>query len=105
MSLRPLVYALSCFTLLGCISTTETTATGTDTYRVTYNAGAKWQTWVEVKNIARERAIAYCTEKGLRLVDPSVTSNRATGLIPKEATIDFRCAPIPEELRAPSKSS
>ena len=98
MLLRSLTYALTCTLLLGCTSTLETTPTGKDTYSVTYNAGVKWQTWVEVKNIAREKAIAHCTSQGLRITDPRVTSNRATGLIPKEATITFRCVPIPDEL-------
>lgn len=98
MLLRSLTYALTCSLLFGCSSTTETTSTGTNTYTVTYNAGIKWQTWVEVKNIARDQAITHCAAQGLRLIDPTVTSNRATGLIPKEATIAFRCAPIPDEL-------
>jgi hypothetical protein len=95
---RALTYALTCTLLIGCTSTTEIVPTGEHTYQVTYNVGAKWQTWVEVKNIAREQAIAHCASKGLRLVDPKVTSNHAAGLVAKEATINFRCAPIPAEL-------
>lgn len=89
----PGAFALS---LLGaCASMSQTVATGNDTYRVTYNAGAKWQTWVEVKNIARQQAEAHCESMGRRLSQPRVTSNHATGLLPKEATIDFTCIDKP----------
>ncbi|MBO9352437.1 hypothetical protein GG851_00415 [Bordetella petrii] len=90
---------LSCaiaLSLLGaCASMSKTVATGTDTYRVTYNAGGKFQTWVEVKNTARQQAEAHCASLGQRLSQPKITSNHATGLMPKEATIDFTCVDIP----------
>lgn len=98
MLLRPFIYVLTLSLLAACTSMSETTPTGPDTYRVTYNAGAKWQTWVEVKNIARKQAEAHCTTLGKRLSQPKVTSNHATGLMPKEATVDFTC----EELPAPT---
>ena len=98
MLLRPLSGALALSLLCACTSMSETTATGPDTYRVTYNAGAKFQTWVEVKNIAREQAEAHCASLGQRLSQPKISSNHATGLMPKEATIDFTCVakPVPQ---------
>lgn len=102
---RSFTYVLTCSVLVGCVSTSETTPTGPDSYRVTYNAGAKWQTWVEVKNIAREQANAHCSALGMRLVDPTTSSNHATGLIPKEAIVDFRCDTIPDPALAPINGS
>lgn len=96
MPLRLFTYVLTCSALAACTSMSETTVTGPDTYQVTYNAGAKWQTWVEVKSLAREQAIAHCASLGKRIYKPTISSNRATGLIPKEATIDFQCVALPE---------
>lgn len=94
---RPLAYVLTATLLSACASMSETIPLGQDTYRVTYNAGAKWETWVEVKNIARQQAVEHCQSLGKRLIDPKVTSNHATGLAPKVATIEFRCAPAVSE--------
>lgn len=95
MPFRLFPCALALSLLSACSSVSQTTPTGKDTYRVTYNAGAKFQTWVEVKNIAREQATAHCESLGQRLLHPKVTSNHATGLMPKEATVDFTCADKP----------
>lgn len=95
MLLRPLSCVLLLPLLAACSSTSEMRATGPDTYQVTYNAGAKWQTWVEVKHIARDQAEAHCASLGKRMTQPEVTSNHATGLMPKEATIDFTCEALP----------
>ncbi|MCD0502413.1 hypothetical protein [Bordetella petrii] len=91
MLLRPFSCAAALCLLSACSSLSETTATGPDTYRVTYNAGAKFQTWVEVKNIARDQAEKHCESLGKRWSQPKVSSNHATGLMPKEATVDFTC--------------
>src|SRR5690606_30730982 len=47
-------------------------------------------------------AEAHCESMGRRLSQPRVTSNHATGLLPKEATIDFTCIdkPAPRAIRA-----
>ncbi|MBO1110668.1 hypothetical protein [Bordetella petrii] len=95
MLLRPLSCALALSLLSACASMSEVSTTGADTYRVTYNAGAKFQTWVEVKNIARKQAEDHCESLGQRLSQPKVTSNHATGLMAKEATIDFTCVDKP----------
>lgn len=95
MLLRSITGALALSLLGACTSMSETTTTGPNTYRVTYNAGAKLQTWVEVKNIAREQAQKHCASLGQRWSQPKITSNHATGLMAKEATIDFTCVDIP----------
>ncbi|MBV7482444.1 hypothetical protein [Bordetella sp. BOR01] len=95
MLLRPFSCALALSLLCACASISETATTGDNTYRVTYNAGGKWQTWVEVKNIARKQAEDHCESLGQRLSQPKVTSNHATGLMPKEATVDFTCVDKP----------
>ncbi|OZI51407.1 hypothetical protein [Bordetella genomosp. 4] len=104
MLLRPLTYVLTFSLLAACTSMSKTTPTGPDTYQVTYNAGAKWQTWVEVKHIAREQAEAHCASMNKRMTQPKVTSNHATGLMPKEATIDFTCEPLPASAPSEQKS-
>ncbi len=98
MLLRPLSCAFALSLLCACSSMSTVSATGEHTYRVTYNAGARFQTWVEVKNIAREQAEAHCASLGQRLSQPKISSNHATGLMPKEATIDFTCVakPVPQ---------
>lgn len=104
MLLRPLAYFLTFSLLAACTSMSKTIPTGPNTYQVTYNAGAKWQTWVEVKHIARDQAEAHCASLGKRMTQPKVTSNHATGLMPKEATIDFTCEAIPDAKPAGTKS-
>lgn len=100
MLLRTIPLVLTCSVLAACTTMSETTPTGPNTYRVTYNAGAKWQTWVEVKNIARDQAKAHCAALGQRMSRPNVSSNKATGLMPKEATVDFECVAITEDANA-----
>ena len=60
-------------------------------YQVSYNAGFKAMTWVEIKNVARQEAENHCASLGRQYARPEITSNRATGLMPKEATITFSC--------------
>jgi len=88
---------LTCLLMLGaCSSISDVTPAGKDQYRVSYNAGMRAMTWVELKNATRERAEAYCQDKGLRMVRPEITSNHATGLMPKEAIVTFSCDAQPQ---------
>lgn len=71
-----------------------------DTYQVSYNAGFNPISWVEIKNRTLERADSYCAELGMKMIQPTITSNNATGLIPKEATTRFRCVPKTQDVTA-----
>lgn len=73
-----------------------------DTYEVGYYAGLKPLSWVEIKNRTLERADAYCAAMDRRMVNPVVTSNKATGLIPKEASTRFRCVPKDQDITSAS---
>ena len=70
------------------------TPAGADECEVSYNAGLRNTSWVELKNIALRAAEDHCTSLGRKLVDPRVTSNGATDLIPKKATVRFSCQPV-----------
>jgi hypothetical protein len=70
------------------------TPVGTDTYEVSYNAGLRNTSWVELKNLTLRAAEGYCASLGRKLTDPRVTSNGATGVIPKKATARFICQPV-----------
>ena len=70
------------------------TAVDTDTYEVSYNAGLRNTSWVELKNLTLRAAEGYCASLGRKLTDPRVTSNGATGVIPKKATARFSCQPV-----------
>jgi putative hemolysin len=90
--------------LTACAShMSEVQPVGKDQYRVSYNAGMRAGTWVEIKNKTRDRAQAYCAEQGMRMVKPETFSNGATGLGAKEATLVFTCEkpPAPSENSAP----
>lgn len=95
MSFRLLACTLVLPLLSACASMSEVSQTGPNTYAITYNAGAKMETWVEIKNIVRQRAQAHCASLGRRMIQPKMDSNHATGLIPKEATIQYTCAEKP----------
>ena len=56
--------------------------------------GARWLTWVELKNQTLQRADEYCQSINSKLVKPKITSNSATGLTPKRATVTFECAAV-----------
>lgn len=73
-----------------------------DTYEVGYYAGFKPLSWVEIKNRTLERADAYCAAMDRRLVNPEITSNKATGLTPKEATTRFKCMPKGQDITSGS---
>ena len=64
-----------------------------DTYEVGYYAGLKSLSWVEIKNRTLQSADAYCAGLDQKMIDPVITSNKATGLIPKEAITRFKCVP------------
>ena len=83
---------LSLLTLAGCaFGLQDVKPVKDDMYSVTYAAGFKPQSWVEIKNVTLERADAHCQSMGMKMVQPEITSNKATGLVPKEATTRFRC--------------
>ncbi|WP_144638618.1 hypothetical protein [Bordetella genomosp. 13] len=96
---------LLCLSLLAaCSSISEVTPVGKEQYRVSYNAGMRAMTWVELKNATRDRAQAYCQQKGQRMVRPEVTSNHATGLMPKKAIVTFSCEAQQEPSAAPAST-
>ena len=72
----------------------EVTQVDKHTYSVTNSAGARWLTWVELKNQTLQRADEYCQSINSKLVKPKITSNSATGLTPKRATVTFECAAV-----------
>lgn len=80
--------------LTACSSMSEVTSVDKDLYSVTYSSGTQLLSWVEIKNKAMERADEHCHSLGRRLIKPKVTSNHATGLGSKRATVTFECAPI-----------
>lgn len=80
--------------LTACSSMSEVTPTGKNGYSVTYSSGTQLLTWVEIKNQALQRADQYCQSIGRKLQKPSVTSNHATGLGSKRATVTFECGEI-----------
>ena len=78
--------------LSACAGMSEVTQVDKHTYSVT--AGARWLTWVELKNQTLQRADEYCQSINSKLVKPKITSNSATGLTPKRATVTFECAAV-----------
>ncbi|WP_373981462.1 hypothetical protein LN047_07820 [Achromobacter sp. JD417] len=80
--------------LTACSSMSEVKPLEKDQYSVTYSSGTQLLSWVEIKIKTLERADEYCQSLGRKLVKPSVTSNHATGLGSKRATVTFECAPI-----------
>ena len=62
--------------------------------QVTYSSGTQLLTWVELKNQTLQRADQYCQSIGRKLQKPKVTSNHATGLGSKRATVTFECGAI-----------
>ena len=80
--------------LSACAGMSEVTQVDKHTYSVTNSAGARWLTWVELKNQTLQRADEYCQSINSKLVKPKITSNSATGLTPKRATVTFECAAV-----------
>lgn len=80
--------------LAACSSMSEVTSTGKNTYSVTFSSGTQLLTWVEIKNQALQRADQYCQSIGRKLQKPAITSNHATGLGSKRATVAFECGEI-----------
>jgi len=100
VKLRLPILLLPAVLLLGaCSSMSEVAPAGQDRYRVSYNAGMRAQTWVEIKEATRAQAKAYCEQRGERMVRPEVTSNHATGLMPKEAVVTFSCEARPKPVQ------
>lgn len=92
---KRLLPILSALALLGACASQDgqVRRVADGTYEVGYYAGLKPLSWVEIKNRTLEKADAYCTAQDLKMVDPVITSNKATGLKPKEAITRFKCAP------------
>jgi hypothetical protein len=93
--LARLAPAAALLTLLtACSSMSEVTPVDKNTYSVTYSSGTQLLTWVELKNQTLQRADQYCTSIGRKMQKPKVTSNHATGLGSKRATVTFECGVI-----------
>lgn len=90
MSLRSLLL-FSALGLSACSSISPVKSEGDNLFSVTYNAGMEMMMWVELKNKALQQAESHCESAGQKMVRPKITSNRATGLTPKEATVSFNC--------------
>ena len=80
--------------LTACSSMSEVTSVDKDTYSVSYSSGTQLMTWVEIKTQALQRAEEYCQSSGRKLLKPKITSNHATGLGSKRATVTFECGDI-----------
>ncbi|AHC46192.1 hypothetical protein U2261_14140 [Achromobacter xylosoxidans] len=89
--------------LTACSSMSEVTPTGKNSYSVTYSSGTQLLTWVEIKNQALQRADQYCQSIGRKLQKPAITSNHATGLGSKRATVTFECGEVPPPKSAPQQ--
>ncbi|MEN4918603.1 hypothetical protein ABE485_08010 [Achromobacter spanius] len=93
--LARLAPAAALLTLLtACSSMSEVTSVDKDTYTVTYSSGTQLLSWVEIKNQALQRADQYCQSIGRKLQKPKITSNHATGLGSKRATVTFECGVV-----------
>lgn len=93
--LARLAFATAFLALLSaCSSMSEVTSVDKNTYSVTYSSGAQLLTWVELKNQTLQRAEQHCQSLGRKLQKPKVTSNHATGLGSKRATVTFECGEI-----------
>ena len=93
--LARLAPAAALLTLLtACSSMSEVTSVDKDTYSVSYSSGTQMMTWVEIKTQALQRAEEYCQSSGRKLLKPKITSNHATGLGSKRATVTFQCGVI-----------
>ncbi|CAJ49932.1 hypothetical protein [Bordetella avium] len=77
--------------LSACGASSEIKRVDKDRYQVRYNAGIEAMTWVEIKNQARKQAEDYCSTLERRYARPDISSNHATGLMPKEAIVTFSC--------------
>lgn len=77
--------------LSACGISSEIKRVDQERYEIRYNAGMKAMTWVEIKNQARKQAEDYCAGMNRTYARPNVSSNHATGLMPKEAVVTFSC--------------
>lgn len=105
MNVRLLLVLPSFLLLAACAASTgngNVVPVSGDTYQVSYNAGFKPISWVEIKNRTLQSADNYCEQLGLKMIQPNITSNKATGLIPKEATTRFRCVPKTQDVTSSS---
>ncbi len=100
MPLRLCLVLCSAALLTACGVSSEIQRVDQERYQIRYNAGMKAMTWVEIKNQARKQAEDYCAAQNRRYARPEVSSNHATGLMPKEAVLTFSCDAPPRETPA-----
>ncbi|OZI23768.1 hypothetical protein CAL26_10080 [Bordetella genomosp. 9] len=65
-------------------------------YTLTSRSGGLTTSWVQLKSQALDRAREYCTSQNLKMTDPDVSSNHATGFTRPITYITFTCSPIPQ---------
>jgi hypothetical protein len=96
MSFRFALFAVALATLAGCTTTmSPVMETGEpDQYTISNRSTVQATSWVDIKSQALLRASEYCQSIGRKLQKPSVTSNHATGLGSKRATVTFECGEI-----------
>ena len=95
-------FSLSMLSVLAACATQDgqVRQVSSDTYEVGYYAGFKPLSWVEIKNRTLQTADEYCATRDLRMIEPVTTSNKATGLKPKEAFTRFKCVPKAQDVTA-----
>lgn len=65
-------------------------------YTLTSRSSGFTTSWVELKRQALKRANDYCVSQGLKMTQPDVASNHATGVNRQETYVTFNCEPIPQ---------
>ncbi|CAM3693570.1 Lipoprotein [Bordetella sputigena] len=69
-------------------------------YTLTSRSGGLTTSWVQLKSQALDRAREFCTSQGMKMTEPDVSSNHATGLTRPMTYVTFTCSPIPQPKNA-----
>ncbi|WP_427185100.1 hypothetical protein ACL598_08895 [Bordetella bronchialis] len=95
---RTLLLLASLATLAGCATANgPIIPTGQPgQYTLTSRSGDFSTSWVELKRQAIDRAKDFCASQGLKLTNPDVSSNHATGFTRAVTYVTFNCDTIPQ---------
>ena len=82
---------LSAFALAGCVTTSDVTPMGRDTFMVSTDARGGFTSSADLTAKSAQKANAYCAAQGKEMAPNSIQNSGVRGFTPQENTFVFRC--------------
>lgn len=89
--MKTLISVALALLLTACGGMSDVMQVGKDTYSLGSSQVWGMTSWETMRAEAEKKAIAFCTTKGLHMVEVSVQTRGARGWTPMDTSLTFRC--------------